>query len=241
MNTVIEQWTAVRERIHAACVRCNRRPQDVKLLAVSKTVPFARLAQLARAGQVDFGENYIQEALEKIQAAEIELADLKEAPFSYPVWHCIGPVQSNKTKWVATHFDWMHTLDRFKIAERLSDQRPTELAPLKVLIQVNVDQGHTKSGIAPDAVLPLARAVMSLKGLSLKGIMTMPDFHPDYDTQVAMHKIGKAVFDHVLQETGSPEWDTLSMGMTQDLEAAVEAGSTLLRVGTAIFGARLAA
>ena len=135
----------------------------------------------------------------------------------------------------------MHTLDRFKIAERLSDQRPTVLAPLKVLIQVNVDQGHTKSGIAPDAVLPLAKAVMSLKGLSLKGIMTMPDFHPDYDTQVDKHKIGKAVFDHVLQETGGPEWDTLSMGMTQDLEAAVEAGSTLLRVGTAIFGARLAA
>jgi PLP dependent protein len=238
MNILIDQWTAVRERIEAACLRFHRSPNDVRLLAVSKTVPFERVAQLARAGQVDFGENYIQEALEKIQAACLELDDLKTKPNAYPVWHCIGPVQSNKTKWVATQFDWLHTLDRLKIAERLSEQRPEELEPLRVLIQVNVDQGQTKSGVSPEEVLALAKSVMSLKGLCLKGIMTMPDFDPDYDTQVALHGIGKAVFDQVSKELGSPHWDTLSMGMTQDLEAAVQAGSTMVRVGTAIFGAR---
>ena len=241
MTMLIDQWTGVLARIQAACLRCNRSPQEVQLLAVSKTVPFARLAELARAGQVDFGENYIQEAVEKIEAASTQWASQPGAELKpRAVWHCIGPVQSNKTRLVATHFDWLHTLDRLKIAQRLSEQRPAFLAPLQVLIQVNVDQGQTKSGIPPEEVLPLAQAVMGLKGLSLRGIMTLPDPEPDHARQVALHRVGRAVFDHVLQATGNPSWDTLSMGMTQDLEAAIEAGSTLVRVGTAIFGARSA-
>jgi PLP dependent protein len=238
MNTLIDQWRAVLGRITSACHQTHRDPQTVSLVAVSKTVPFPRVASLVQAGQVDLGENYIQEAVEKIQAAEHEWPHHNGQPLFRPVWHCIGPVQSNKTKWVATHFDWMHTLDRLKIAERLSEQRPLALEPLKVLIQVNVDQGASKSGIPPDEVLALAREVMGLKGLCLKGIMTLPDPTPDYETQVALHRVGKAVFDHVQQELSHPHWDTLSMGMTQDLEAAIAAGSTMVRVGTAIFGAR---
>jgi uncharacterized pyridoxal phosphate-containing UPF0001 family protein len=259
MNKLLDQWRTVLARMEAACVQCNRSPQDVKLLAVSKTVPFARVAELVRAGQVDFGENYIQEAMEKIEAARLEWSAPKANPsFSRiapilpnsplspiapiaplcPIWHCIGPVQSNKTKWVATHFDWLHTLDRLKIAQRLSEQRPADMPPLKVLIQVNVDHGQTKSGIPPEEVLTLAKGVMGLPRLSLKGIMTLPDPQPDSVRQVALHRVGRAVFDLVLKETGHPGWDTLSMGMTQDLEAAIFAGSTLVRVGTAIFGAR---
>jgi pyridoxal phosphate enzyme (YggS family) len=207
----------------------------VKLLAVSKTFPFADVETLARAGQIDFGENYVLEGVQKIDLAQAQ-ASLKDL-----VWHCIGPIQSNKSKWVASHFAWAHALDRLKIAARLSEQRPEHLPPLNVLIQVNVDGGLTKSGVAPQEVLALAKGLMSLKGLKLRGIMTLPDPSPNEAAQAAVHQLGFEVFEDLKARLGlgaAEGLDTLSMGMTQDMEAAIQAGSTLVRVGTAIFGAR---
>ena len=156
------------------------------------------------------------------------------------VWHCIGPVQSNKTRLVAEHFDWMHTVDRLKIAQRLSDQRPENLAPLQICIQVNVDGGATKSGVAPAEVEALVRAVAELPRLVLRGVMSIPDAAADFDAQLAVHQRVKAVFDDIAK-LGLPQlqqWDTVSLGMTADLQAAVQAGSTMVRVGSGIFGSR---
>jgi pyridoxal phosphate enzyme (YggS family) len=182
--------------------------------------------EAAAAGQAAFGENYIQEGIEKIAL----LADLKLQ------WHCIGPVQSNKTRLVAAHFDWLHTVDRLKIAQRLSEQRPETLAPLQVCIQVNVDGGANKSGVAPEEALALAREVAQLPRLKLRGVMSIPEPQPDFAAQKAVHLRVRRVFDE-LREAGLP-LDTLSLGMTADLEAAIHAGSTMVRVGTAIFGGR---
>jgi pyridoxal phosphate enzyme (YggS family) len=154
------------------------------------------------------------------------------------VWHCIGPMQSNKTKLVAEHFDWAHTVDRLKIAQRLNDQRPAYLAPLNVCLQVNIDGGETKSGVAPDEVQALAAEVSKLPRLTLRGLMTIPDPVEGFEAQVAVHTQARALFDDVKTTLKLPQFDTLSMGMTGDLEAAVQAGSTMVRVGTAIFGGR---
>jgi PLP dependent protein len=151
-------------------------------------------------------------------------------------WHCIGPIQSNKTRLVATHFDWAHSVDRLKIAQRLSEQRPEGLPPLQVCIQVNVDGGPSKSGIAPGEALTLAREIAQLPRLTLRGIMTIPEPPADFPAQKAVHERARALFDE-MREAGLP-LDTLSMGMTADLEAAIAAGSTMVRVGTAIFGGR---
>jgi pyridoxal phosphate enzyme (YggS family) len=226
MTTIRNNLQRVHERIEAACARAQRPVTDVTLLAVSKTFPPESVREACEAGQHAFGENYIQEAVEKI-------ALLAELPLQ---WHCIGPVQSNKTRLVATHFDWMHTVDRLKIAQRLSEQRPDDLAPLQVCIQVNIDGGPTKAGVAPREVLALAREVVQLPRLKLRGLMTIPEPADDHAAQRAVHMRTRALFDQ-LNEAGL-ELDTLSMGMTADLEAAVEAGSTLVRVGTAIFGGR---
>ncbi|WP_333843693.1 YggS family pyridoxal phosphate-dependent enzyme [Limnohabitans sp.] len=221
---------ALQVRIHAACLASGRPAGSVQLLAVSKTFSADDVRQVAACGQRDFGENYIQEGVDKI----IALQDSQPAL----VWHCIGPMQSNKTKLVAEHFDWAHTVDRLKIAQRLSDQRPAHLAPLNVCLQVNIDGGATKSGLAPDEVLALATEVAKLPRLALRGLMTIPDPVDGFEAQVAVHAKARALFDMVKAALNLPHFDTLSMGMTGDLDAAVQAGSTMVRVGTAIFGGR---
>lgn len=218
----------VRARINAACRKAGREPDGVALLAVSKTCSLDALRQAFAAGQWAFGENYIQEALEKMTA----LADL---PLE---WHCIGPVQSNKTRLVAEHFQWVHTVDRLKIAQRLSAQRPVQLPPLNVCIQVNLDGGITKSGVAPAEALALAQQLVLLPGLRLRGLMCIPEPAPDFESACALFIRARALFDTINQ--AGITLDTLSMGMSADLEAAVHCGSTLVRVGSAIFGARVA-
>lgn len=226
MTMIADNLQRVRARLKQACHACGRDPATVTLLAVSKTFDSAAVRQAHAAGQTAFGENYLQEAVDK-QAA------LTDLPLS---WHCIGPIQSNKTRLVAEHFDWAHTVDRLKIAERLSVQRPVRLAPLQVCLQVNIDGGANKSGVAPEQALALAREVVQLPGLTLRGLMTIPEPAPDFDTALAVHRQARALFDR-LRDAGLA-LDTLSMGMTSDLEAAIHAGSTLVRVGTAIFGER---
>jgi pyridoxal phosphate enzyme (YggS family) len=221
---------AVQARIAAACAASARSANSVQLLAVSKTFSADDVRQVAACGQRDFGENYIQEGVDKIIALQDSQPALE--------WHCIGPMQSNKTKLVAEHFDWAHTVDRLKIAQRLSDQRSAHLAPLNVCLQVNIDGGETKSGIAPADVLALAAEVAKLPRLVLRGLMTIPDPVECFDAQVAVHAKARALFDEVKAALNLPHFDTLSMGMTGDLEAAVQAGSTMVRVGTAIFGGR---
>jgi pyridoxal phosphate enzyme (YggS family) len=221
---------AVEARITAACAVSGRLAGSVQLLAVSKTFSADDVRQVAACGHRDFGENYIQEGVDKI----IALQDCQPAL----VWHCIGPMQSNKTKLVAEHFDWAHTVDRLKIAQRLNDQRPAHLPPLNVCLQVNIDGGETKSGIAPADVLALAAEVAKLPRLALRGLMTIPDPVEGFEAQVAVHAKARALFDEVKAALNLPQFDTLSMGMTGDLEAAVQAGSTMVRVGTAIFGGR---
>ena len=230
MSAIAENLHRVQAQIHAACQATDRDPAGVRLLAVSKTFGADAVRQAHAAGQTAFGENYIQEGVDKIIALQGGDNPL--------VWHCIGPMQSNKTKLVAEHFDWAHTVDRLKIAQRLSDQRPAHLAPLNVCLQVNIDGGETKSGIAPEDVLALAAEVAKLPHLVLRGLMTIPDPVEGFDAQVAVHAKARALFDEVNAALNLPQFDTLSMGMTGDLEAAVQAGSTMLRVGTAIFGGR---
>jgi hypothetical protein len=226
MTTIQTQIEAVRARIQAACLACGRAPDAVTLLAVSKTFGPDAVQAAHAAGQTAFGENYIQEAVEKITA-------LKHLPLQ---WHCIGPIQSNKTRLVAEHFDWVHTVDRLKIAQRLSEQRPPELAPLQVCIQVNVDGGPTKSGVAPEDALSLARELAQLPRLQLRGLMCIPEPAADFVAACAVFERARSLFDALNSE--GLALDTLSMGMSADLEAAIASGSTMVRVGSAIFGGR---
>jgi pyridoxal phosphate enzyme (YggS family) len=229
MNSLSSSWQRVHDRIDAACQASGRSPGSVQLLAVSKTFPADAVAAVTALGQRDFGENYVQEGVDKIVALK-SVAGL--------VWHCIGPLQSNKTRLVAEHFDWVHSVDRMKIAQRLSEQRPVHLPPLQVCLQVNIDGGPTKAGVAPAEVLALAQAVAALPRLVLRGVMTIPDAVDGFDAQLAVHTQAKRLFDELQTALGLPHFDTLSMGMSADLEAAVQAGSTMVRVGTAVFGAR---
>lgn len=226
MTTIQSRISAIRNRISSACQQAGCSPDSVVLLAVSKTFDTNAVAAAYAAGQDAFGENYIQEAVEKITM-------LRHLPL---VWHCIGPVQSNKTRLVAEHFDWVQTVDRLKIAQRLSSQRPEHLPPLQVCIQVNVDAGPTKSGVAPEATLALAREVAGLPRLRLRGLMCIPEPAADFATACALFRKAKALFDQ-LNHCGL-QLDTLSMGMSADLEAAIASGSTMVRVGSAIFGQR---
>ena len=217
-----------------ACTAAERDPASVGLLAVSKTFGADAVLEAVAAGQRAFGENYIQEGVDKIAAVRAALPDVALQ------WHCIGPIQSNKTRPVAEHFDWVHTVDRLKIAERLSAQRPESLPPLHICIQVNIDGGPTKSGVVPADALELVRAVAKLPRLVVRGLMAIPDHAPEFEAQLAIHMRAKALFDSIsaLKEPGLAQFDTLSLGMTADLEAAIQAGSTLVRVGTGVFGGR---
>jgi pyridoxal phosphate enzyme (YggS family) len=226
MTTIRNNLQKVHDRIAAACAGAQRDVNEITLLAVSKTFGADAVREAFDAGQTAFGENYIQEAVEKIGA-------LRDVPLQ---WHCIGPIQSNKTRLVAEHFDWAHTVDRLKVAQRLSEQRPHALPPLDVCIQVNIDGGETKSGVQAKEVVSLARDVAQLPRIRLRGLMTLPEPAPDYESQKAVHLRAKALFDELRQ--AGLDVDTLSMGMTADLEAAIAAGSTMVRVGTAIFGSR---
>ena len=227
MNAPIAQNLAqVHAHIEAACQASGRPAGSVQLLAVSKTWGPDAVRAAHAAGQADFGENYIQEAVDKITA-------LRDLPL---VWHCIGPIQSNKTRLVAEHFDWVHSIDRLKIAQRLSEQRPAHLPPLQVCIQVNVDGGANKSGVSPQELPELAQAVSALPRLQLRGLMTIPEPAETEVQMRAVHRQAKALFD-ALRAQGLP-LDTLSMGMSADMGAAIAEGSTMVRVGTAIFGQR---
>lgn len=228
MSPIAEHLQAVRQRIAQAAAHCGRAPDAIELLAVSKTFSAEAIREAYAAGQRAFGESYVQEALEKIAT----LADLPG-----PVrWHFIGPLQSNKTRQVAAHFDWVHAIDRLKIAERLSEQRPAGLAPLQVCVQVNISGEASKSGVEPDALLDLAKAVAALPNLRLRGLMAIPA--PCDDPAQARAPFARlAALADTLRAAGLPV-DTLSMGMSDDLDAAIAEGATLVRVGTAIFGAR---
>jgi len=228
MTTIADNLQQVRARVVKACTATGRDAASVQLLAVSKTFGPEAVREAHAAGQLAFGENYVQEALSKIEA----LADLR----AELEWHCIGPLQSNKTRSVAEHFDWVHSVDRLKIAQRLSEQRPAGLPALQVCLQVNVDGGANKSGVPPQEAVALARAVAELPRLRLRGIMAIPEPAPDFVAQRALFMEAAAVFEQICA-TGIAI-DTLSLGMSADLEAAIAAGSTMVRVGTAIFGGR---
>ena len=207
------------------------RPDDtVRLLAVSKTFGPEAVLDAVEAGQTAFGENYLQEALDKIAAVAIAL------PETVLEWHFIGPIQSNKTRPIAEHFDWVHTVERDKVARRLSEQRPAELAPLNVCLQVNVSGEASKSGVTPAGLPALARVVAGLPGLRLRGLMAIPEASADFAVQRAAFSQLRLLYEQ-LQGDGL-ELDTLSMGMSGDLRAAIAEGATMVRVGSAIFGAR---
>ena len=226
MAMIADNLQRVRERLRAACAAAGRDVNEITLLAVSKTFGPEAVREAFDAGQRAFGENYIQEAVEK---AEL----LRGVPIQ---WHCIGPIQSNKTRLVAAHFDWAQSVDRLKIAQRLSEQRSDSQPPLNVCIQVNIDGGPAKSGVVPGEALALAREVAKLPKLRLRGVMTIPEPAETFEAQKAVHLKARGLFDDL--RAAGLALDTLSMGMTADLEAAVAAGSTMVRVGTAIFGGR---
>ncbi len=226
MTTIAVRLQAVRSRIDATAMTSGRSPADIRLIAVSKTFPPAAIAEAYAAGQVAFAENYLQEAVGKIAT----LSDLRLE------WHFIGPIQSNKTRQIAEQFHWVHGLDRLKIAERLSSSRPASLPPLEICIQVNVSGEQSKSGVRPDEVLTLAKAISPLTGIRLRGLMAIPEPTPDIRLQRSRYRQIRELKDEILSR--GIALDTLSMGMSDDLEAAIAEGATLVRVGRAIFGER---
>ena len=226
MSAIASNLQAVRARIVKAASDAGRSPEEVELLAVSKTWPVGCVIAAAQAGQRAFGENYVQEGVDKALATvDLDLA-----------WHFIGPLQSNKTRPVAEHFSWVHSLERLKIAERLSAQRPADLPPLQVCVQVNVSGEASKSGCMPGETVALCQAVAALPRLTLRGLMTIPEPADDFAAQRAPFRRLREIFGQV-RAAGIP-LDTLSMGMSHDLEAAVTEGATIVRIGTAIFGER---
>jgi pyridoxal phosphate enzyme (YggS family) len=227
MASIAVKLQQVRQRIAAACAAAQRPVQSVTLLAVSKTFGPDAVREAHGAGQCAFGENYVQEALAKLDA----LAGLQPLE-----WHLIGPLQSNKTREVAAAFDWVHSVDRIKVAERLSAQRPAGLPPLQVCLQVNVSGEASKSGVAPRDLEALARAVAALPSLRLRGLMSIPEPVAGFESQRVPHRLLRTLFEQLRQQ--GLALDTLSMGMSADLEAAIAEGATIVRVGSAIFGDR---
>lgn len=229
MNDIAHNLAQVRDKISAAATRCGRASEEVTLLAVSKTKPASAVAEAVAAGQRAFGENYVQEGVDKIR-------HFQEMGVSGLEWHFIGPLQSNKSRLVAEHFDWCHTVDRLRIASRLSEQRPATLAPLNILIQINISDEASKSGIALGELDALAAQVAELPGVRLRGLMAIPAPVSDYERQFAVAQQMAVAFDAL--KARYPTVDTLSLGMSDDMDAAIAAGSTMVRIGTAIFGAR---
>ena len=227
MSAIADNLQAVQNRIAQAARAAGRPPDSISLLAVSKTKPLADVLAAAAAGQTDFGENYVQEGVDKLLAS---------AGDNSLTWHFIGPLQSNKTRLVAEHFDWVHSVDRLKLAERLSAQRPSTLPPLNVCVQINVSGEASKSGCAPAEAAALCQAVARLPGLRLRGLMAIPEPSDDVAAQRLPFRQLRGIFEQ-LRHTGLA-LDTLSMGMSHDLEAAIAEGATLVRIGTAIFGER---
>jgi pyridoxal phosphate enzyme (YggS family) len=228
MRSIHDNLQAVQARIARAAAAAGRDPRSVTLLAVSKTHPAALVEEALAAGQRAFGENYVQEAVEKMDA----LAGTAQAPSSTAIeWHLVGPLQSNKTRLVAARFDWVHSIESAKVARRLSAQRPAGLAPLNVLIQVNASGEASKSGVAPGEVAFLAGEINSLPRLKLRGLMAIPE----PGAGVERYRELKNLYERLKNEFG---FDTLSVGMSDDMETAIAEGSTLVRIGTAIFGAR---
>jgi hypothetical protein len=226
LQDIAHNLDAVRERIAAAAVRAGRDPKSVHLMAVSKAQPLAAVESAWGLGQADFGENYLQDAMPKLAAFAGRPA----------VWHFIGALQSNKSREVATRFQWLHTLDRDSIARRLSEQRPASLPPLQVCLQVNVSGESSKGGVMPERTAALADAVAGLANLKLRGLMAIPAPAKDIDAQRRPFRALRELLEELRRH--GHELDTLSMGMSDDLEAAVLEGATIVRVGTAIFGAR---
>ncbi|MDR0219039.1 MAG: YggS family pyridoxal phosphate-dependent enzyme [Enterobacteriaceae bacterium] len=227
MHNIEQNLHDVRNHITLAAQKCGRSPEEITLLAVSKTRPVEAIAKAIATGQREFGENYVQEGVEKIQ----QLANYHDL-----VWHFIGPLQSNKSRLVAEYFDWCHTIDRLKIAQRLSEQRPKNKLPLNVLIQINISGENSKSGILLEELDDLAAQINSLPNLVLRGLMAIPAPEDDTQQQIAVFRQMEQAF--IKLKAQYPQADTLSMGMTEDMAAAIACGSTLVRIGTAIFGAR---
>ncbi len=236
MSQITNNIIGVRQRLELAALAAHREPEDIQLLAVSKTFPARAIEEAMHAGQTAFGENYVQEAVEKI----VQLAKLRP----WLEWHFIGPLQSNKTREVAEHFDWVHSVDRLKIAERLSAQRGEfpDLGGLQLCIQINVSEEDSKSGLSPSQAEELCNAIAKLPHLILRGIMAIPAPNPDVETQRKAFGLVRECFLQIqmkhLHDVGYEFFDTLSMGMSDDMEAAIAEGSTMIRVGTAIFGKR---
>lgn len=231
MSIIAQNLQVVHARIASAALASSRDPGGISLLAVSKTFGPDVVLQAAQAGQRAFGENYLHEALEKMaRVRAVQPQQLLE-------WHFIGPIQSNKTRPIAEHFDWVHSVEREKIAQRLSDQRPADLAPLNVCLQINISGEASKSGVAPEQAAALARAVAAMPRLRLRGLMAIPEPAGSFEQQRVPFRQLRAIFEQ-LREQGLA-LDTLSMGMSADLDAAVAEGATIVRVGTAIFGRRL--
>ncbi|WP_145532891.1 YggS family pyridoxal phosphate-dependent enzyme [Yersinia alsatica] len=230
MSTIEQNLQDVRTRIATAARNCARSPEEVTLLAVSKTKPVTAIEEAIAAGQYAFGENYVQEGVDKIHY----FADSPHA--NNLEWHFIGPLQSNKSRLVAKNFAWCHTVDRLKIAQRLSAQRPSDMPALNVLIQVNISDEQSKSGITLAELPALAASISELPQLHLRGLMAIPAPETDYQRQLAVFEQMNQAF--LTLKASYPQMDTLSMGMTDDMAAAIAAGSTLVRIGTAIFGSR---
>jgi len=226
MSRLAEKLTSVKARIALAAKNAGRAPESIRLIAVSKTKPTEDVRLAIESGQRDFGENYLQDALKKIQ--EIQTKDV--------VWHFIGPIQSNKTRNIAESFDWVQTLDREKIARRLNDQRPVDMSPLNVCIQINLDDEDSKSGIGLPHALTLGNIVEALPNLRLRGLMFIPAPQTSSTARLETCQRAQALFQDFKQ--AFPDCDTLSLGMSADLEEAVAAGSTMVRIGTDIFGKR---
>jgi pyridoxal phosphate enzyme (YggS family) len=227
MQSISNRITDLNSRLNAAARRAHKSHAEVRLIAVSKTHDAAAIRRAAEAGLSDFGENYVNEALPKIRA-------LQDLPLT---WHFIGAIQSNKTADIARHFHWVQTVDRLKIAQRLSNQRPTEAAPLNVLIQINIDDEPQKAGIAASALAEFAAALLPLPRIRVRGLMAIPRPVDDPVQQAATFRRMHELFD-AAKPSGAAHWDTLSMGMSGDFEIAIAEGSTMVRIGTAIFGPR---
>ena len=228
MATIASNIQQVHQRISRACALSQRPVRSVTLLVVTKTFGPDAVREAFAAGERRFGENYVQEGIDKIAA----LADLR----ADVEWHLIGPLQSNKTRVVAEQFDWVHSVDRPKIAQRLSEQRPAQLAPLQLCLQVNISGEASKSGLAPGEVAQVARQVAALPGVRLRGLMAIPEPAGDFEAQRAPHRALRLLLEQL--NAGGLALDTLSMGMSADLDAAVAEGATMVRVGSAIFGSR---